>query len=103
MRLSQSDIDAIKTVVADVCGEGAVVRLFGSRLDDAAKGGDIDLMVELDEAVEHPARLSAWLSVKIMRATQGRKVDVILAAPNLEELPIHRIAREQGVILSHDE
>ena len=63
MRLSQSDIDAIKTVVADVCGESAVVRLFGSRLDDTAKGGDIDLMVELDEAVEHPARLSAWLSV----------------------------------------
>ncbi|MGM0927685.1 MAG: hypothetical protein ACQEXC_14865 [Pseudomonadota bacterium] len=59
----------------------------------------MDLMVELDEAVEHPARLSAWLSVKVMRATQGRKVDVILAAPNLEELPIHRIAREQGVIL----
>lgn len=72
MRLSQPDIDAIKTVVADVCGESAVIRLFGSRLDDAAKGGDIDLMVELDEAVEHPARLSAWLSVKVMRATQGR-------------------------------
>ncbi|WLI73757.1 hypothetical protein [Halomonas alkalicola] len=61
------------------------------------KGGDIDLMVELDEAVEHPARLSAWLSVKIMRATQG-KVDVI----RIEELPIHRIDREQGVILSHE-
>ncbi|SDO63477.1 hypothetical protein SAMN04487957_10923 [Halomonas shengliensis] len=102
MRLSLSDIDAIKAVVTEICGERAVVRLFGSRLDDTAKGGDIDLMVELDEAVEHPARLSAWLSVKIMRATQGRKVDVILAAPNLEELPIHRIAREQGVILSHD-
>jgi len=98
MRLSSSDINAIKAVVAENCGERAVVRLFGSRLDDTAKGGDIDLMVELDQAVEHPARLSAWLSVKIMRATQGRKVDVILAAPNLEELPIHRIAREQGVI-----
>ncbi len=102
MRLSQSDIDAIKSVVAEICGERAVVRLFGSRLDDSAKGGDIDLMVELKEPVEHPARLSAWLSVKIMRATQGRKVDVILWAPNLEELPIHRIAREQGVILSHE-
>ncbi|MGE4534760.1 nucleotidyltransferase domain-containing protein [Halomonas sp.] len=103
MRLSQSDIDAIKAVVTENCGERAVVRLFGSRLDDTAKGGDIDLMVELDEAVEHPARLSAWLSVKIMRATQGRKVDVILSAPNLEELSIHRIAREQGVILAHEQ
>jgi len=71
MRLSHSDIDAIKSVVTDICGERAVVRLFGSRLDDTSRGGDIDLMVELDEAVEHPARLSAWLSVKIMCATQG--------------------------------
>ncbi|WP_404297301.1 nucleotidyltransferase domain-containing protein [Halomonas sp.] len=102
MRLNQHDIDVIKAATADIFCKEAVVRLFGSRLDDAAKGGDIDLMVELDEAVEHPARLSAWLSVKVMRATQGRKVDVILAAPNLEELPIHRIAREQGIILSHE-
>ena len=102
MRLNQREIDAIKAVVIETCGDRAVVRLFGSRLDDSAKGGDIDLMVELDEAVDHPARLSAWLSVKIMRATQGRKMDVILAAPNLEELPIHRIDREQGVILSHE-
>ncbi|AXY40721.1 nucleotidyltransferase domain-containing protein [Halomonas sp. JS92-SW72] len=102
MRLNQREIDAIKAVVIEICGDRAVVRLFGSRLDDSAKGGDIDLMVELDEAVDHPARLSAWLSVKVMRATQGRKVDVILAAPNLEELPIHRIGREQGVILSHE-
>ncbi len=103
MRLNQHEIDAIKAAAAEIFGESAVIRLFGSRLDDTAKGGDIDLMVELDEAVEHPARLSAWLSVKVMRATQGRKVDVILAAPNLEELPIHRIAREQGVILAHEQ
>ena len=93
MRLNQHDIDVIKRATAEIFGKEAEVRLFGSRVDDAAKGGDIDLMVELDEAVEHLARLSAWLSVKIMRATQ---------APNLEELPIHRIAREQGVILSHE-
>jgi len=71
MRLNQREIDAIKAVVIETCGDRAVVRLFGSRLDDSAKGGDIDLMVELDEAVDHPARLSAWLSVKIMRATQS--------------------------------
>jgi hypothetical protein len=30
---------------------------------------------------------------------QGRKVDVLLKAPNLLEQPIHRIAAHQGVVL----
>lgn len=94
MRLSHNEIDVIETTTAEIFGKSAEVRFFGSRLDDSARGGDIDLLVELKGPVEKPARLSARLSVKIMRATQGRKVDVIVAAPNLEELPIHRIARE---------
>jgi len=72
MRLNQHKIDTIKRATAEIFGKEADVRLFGSRVDDAVRGGDIDLMVEFDEAVEHPARLSAWLSVKVMRATQGR-------------------------------
>ena len=82
MRLSQSDIDAIKTVVSENCGEGAVVRLFGSRLDDTAKGGDIDLMVELDEAVEHPARGPD----ACVRPSLYRVCDVALAKQRKQDL-----------------
>jgi hypothetical protein len=30
---------------------------------------------------------------------QGRKVDVLIAAPNLAVLPIHTVAREEGQAL----
>ncbi|WP_417581835.1 nucleotidyltransferase domain-containing protein [Nitrincola sp.] len=99
MRLTQQQQKAIHKAVIDVCGPSARVRLFGSRLDDHAKGGDIDILVEIDEPINTPAELSAKLSVKIMRLCNGRKVDVILLAPNLPSLPIHEIAKQQGALL----
>jgi predicted nucleotidyltransferase len=99
MRLGLDQQQAIQRAVREVFGPGARVRLFGSRLDDDAKGGDIDLLVEVNEPIDVPAELAARLSVKVMRACNGRKVDVVLAAPNLEVMPIHEIARRQGVLL----
>ncbi|AMD00464.1 nucleotidyltransferase domain-containing protein [Halomonas chromatireducens] len=100
MRLTDTQRQTIQHIVHEELGESATVKLFGSRLDDTARGGDIDLYVELEEPIEHPAQLSARLSVRIMRAMQGRKVDVLLSAPNLSEQAIHRMAREQGVRLT---
>mgnify|MGYP001128587295 CR=1 FL=1 len=99
MRLGLDQQQAIQRAVCEVFGPDARVRLFGSRLDDDAKGGDIDLLVEVNEPIDVPAELAARLSVKVMRACNGRKVDVVLAAPNLEVMPIHEIARRQGVLL----
>ncbi|MCK0714426.1 nucleotidyltransferase domain-containing protein [Chromohalobacter sarecensis] len=99
MRLTDSQRQTIRQLVTDELGSGSTVKLFGSRLDDSARGGDIDLFVEVDAPVEHPAQLSARLSVRIMRAMHGRKVDVLLSAPNLNEQTIHRLAREQGAFL----
>jgi len=68
-------------------------------LDDGARGGDVDLMIDFDHPVEHPAALSARLSVRASRAIGGRKVDVMLRAPNLTQSGIHRIAQEEGILL----
>ena len=99
MRMSREQIETIRALSREVAGPGVRVRLFGSRLDDAARGGDVDLMIELDQPVENPALLGARLSAKISRALHGRKVDVIVSAPNLRHLPIHEVAAREGVFL----
>lgn len=68
-------------------------------MDDAARGGDLDLMLELPEPIENPALLAARLAAKVTRLMQGRKVDVLLVAPNLLRLPIHEIAFQEGRLL----
>lgn len=99
MRLTEEQIQAIRRFSAEIAGEQARVRVFGSRLDDAARGGDLDLLVELDEPVDNPALLAARLSARISRSMRGRKVDVLVCAPNLMRLPIHEAALKEGQLI----
>lgn len=99
MRLTIDQIQAIRQAALDVTGEKFSVRVFGSRLDDMAHGGDLDLMLELVEPVDNPALMAAKMSAQISRAMHGRKVDVLLIAPNLKRLPIHDIAYKEGQLL----
>ena len=99
MRLTDDQIQAIRQLARQVSGIRAQVRIFGSRLDDTAHGGDIDLMLELLEPVDNPALMAAQMSAQVSRAMHGRKVDVLLSAPNLMRLSIHDIAFKEGQLL----
>lgn len=99
MRLTDKQIQIIRQVALQIAGCRSRVRIFGSRLDDAAQGGDIDLMLELLEPVDNPALMAARMSALVSRAMLGRKVDVLLSAPNLMRLPIHEIAFREGQLL----
>ena len=99
MRLTTTQIEFIRSTAQQLLGERVRVTLFGSRVDDAKKGGDVDLLVETPEAIAEPALLSARIASRVSRAMYGRKVDVILKAPNLLAQPIHEIAARTGVLL----
>ncbi len=99
MRITPEQIVAIRQGASQLAGDAARVWVFGSRVRDHERGGDVDLLLELDEAVAEPAQLSARLAALVSRAMYGRKVDVLVKAPNLMFLPIHSIALAEGVRL----
>jgi predicted nucleotidyltransferase len=99
MRLTPLQIQVIRQGAIDLAGDAARVWLFGSRVHDDLRGGDVDLLLELDDAVLEPAQLAARLAAQVSRAMFGRKVDVIVKAPNLLHLPIHSVALAEGVRL----
>lgn len=99
MRLTPSQVETIRSTAQQLLGVGVRVTLFGSRVDDTCKGGDVDLMVEVPDAIDEPALLCARLASRVSRAMDGRKVDVVLKAPNLMVQPIHQIAQQTGVVL----
>jgi predicted nucleotidyltransferase len=99
MRITEDQAEKIRQLTQEIFGSEAELKVFGSRLDDQLKGGDLDLLVKSLTPLAEPARKSALLGARVSRLFQGRKVDVLLIAPNLKYLPIHRIAEKQGEAL----
>ncbi len=99
MRLDDKTREIIKSEIAKQLGENAVVRLFGSRVDDNQLGGDIDLLVDpckpLENRIKEECRLSASLYIKL----GGRKVDVLIRDVFKPMQPIHEQALRTGIIL----
>lgn len=91
----------ISSTAAEFFGERASVFLFGSRLDDTRRGGDIDLFVTVPEfSLQRKLDAKLRFLVAIKRKLGDRRIDVVFAPGDGEEvLPIHRIAKETGVRL----
>lgn len=99
MRITPSQIEFIRSTARQLLGNSVRITLFGSRVDDALKGGDVDLLLEVQDSVANPAMISARMASRISRVMSGRKVDVIVKAPNLLPRPIHVLAIRTGILL----
>jgi predicted nucleotidyltransferase len=99
MRLSPEQIATIKQTAHAVLGAEARVILFGSRVDDAKKGGDIDLLFETDRPIlNHAATLGA-LYVALIRHLGDRKIDILLRDSTTRPASVLDIARQTGIQL----
>jgi predicted nucleotidyltransferase len=78
MRLTPDQIAAIKQTAHAVLGDGARVILFGSRVDDTKKGGDIDLLFETERPVGNRATTIGAIYVALVRKLGDRKIDILL-------------------------
>jgi uncharacterized protein len=98
MRLTAREIDAIKAAAREAFGPGAVVRLFGSRVDDSRRGGDIDLHVEVADIGAARAARGRFLS-QLYRTVGEREYDVVLCGRDDARSSIDQRAVEQGAVL----
>ena len=99
MRLDNNTRDAIKSEVASQLGSQTVVRLFGSRVDDAQRGGDIDLFIEPQHALANRIQAECRLAASLYIKLGGRKVDVLIKDPSTPLQAIYEQALRQGIIL----
>jgi len=99
MRLTADQVTHIRLATTRFFGEQAKVWLFGSRVDDQKKGGDIDLLIQanIPDAVEG-LRLKLQFLVTLDQQLGEQKIDVLLEMPN-DERPIVQIAKQTGVLL----
>lgn len=97
MRISPQERSSIRRATEEVAGAGARALLFGSRLHDDLRGGDIDLLVELPAPAEDALGLSVRIAARIQRQIGLRKIDVLIADPASPDSPLLRQARQDAV------
>lgn len=76
MRLSRREIQTIVHVAKEIYGNDVEVYLFGSRVNDEKKGGDIDLLIRHSSAPKGIlARVRMLARLKFLLGEQ--KIDII--------------------------
>ena len=100
MRLSNFEIEAVKKCSSDIFGKDINTYLFGSRVDDSKRGGDIDLLingVDFMDANELLLKKLDFLS-KLKKLIGDRKIDVVISKKQDDRL-IVQTAINKGILL----
>jgi predicted nucleotidyltransferase len=100
MRITEQQRTILSQTLLKYFGSASELRLFGSRVDDTAKGGDIDVYIEPeiyqpDDIVE--AKLDAL--VELHKLLGDQKIDLVINRKSGIQLPIYEIAKQTGVLL----
>lgn len=97
MRLTDQERTVLRDAVRSHFGAGVRPLVFGSRAQDDARGGDIDLYVE---GVSLPAdeimRRKIAVLMELHERLGDRHIDVVVRRSGGPELPIHRQAEATG-------
>ena len=102
MRLSDRQRDVIRQATAEVAGSGARVLLFGSRTRPELRGGDIDLLVELEQPDPDRWAIGLKLGARIERRLGLQKIDVLVADPLTPRSAVLDAARIEGIPVGHE-
>jgi len=89
MRINATELSAIRATLGALDPLGRIY-LFGSRVDDTRRGGDIDVFLEASKSIDLKTALA--LQHRLISACDT-KVDLLIKSPDQADLPIHQIAR----------
>jgi len=96
MRLTPEQIATVLAVAHEVMGDDASVSVFGSRLDDHRRGGDLDLLLE---TAQRPTLLQrAELKLRL-EAALDMPVDVVARARGSAPTPFQALAMARSTRL----
>ncbi len=94
MRLNAGQVRLINEHIHRYFGPGSRVWLFGSRVDDGKRGGDVDLYVEAEDP-DFDSELKCRIALE---EELDLHVDLVVRRSGRNH-PIHEIAKREGIRL----
>jgi len=99
MRLSSEAQQIIRDTTHEIFGSDATATVFGSRVNDMARGGDIDLLVQSNKAIQQRQRKALQLVARLQIRLGDQPIDVLVLDPETTCQAVHEEAIRTGVQL----
>lgn len=99
MRLTAEQQSIIKQEVQALFGLEAEVWLFGSRVNDNQRGGDIDLYIETNDVDDNVLHLELKLYAQLIKHLGDQRIDIVVHQKGKPLKAVHEQARKTGIQL----
>lgn len=101
MRLTDHQRSIICQAASKCFGASSRVRLFGSRIDDRARGGDVDLLIQTDiQDTCTIVRAEIDFQLQVQHALGSHQIDLLIDYPGRSTHPlIFNVAERTAVPL----
>jgi len=99
MRISAENQATIRETAHEIFGPDITLMVFGSRVDDNARGGDLDLLVKSVHIIPQRRRKSLQLVARLQRRLGDQPIDVLVFDPKTPRNPVYEQALSTGVVL----
>lgn len=97
MRITSDEKNKIIKVAQKYFGNDARLYLFGSRVYDDKKGGDIDLFLDSTSDIELQTEID--FLKELYRNVTPRKIDLVIKSPSKKDQLIFHTALKEGILL----
>jgi len=96
MRLNPEQIEIIRQEAQRAFGPDMTLRLFGSRLDDSSRGGDIDLWIDVPLTAEQAMQAEGRFYAALQRRLGEQRIDIVVHRRGIPLRPIDEVALREG-------